>query len=295
MSRQGMELMYGALLDAVRGVRWPARRPVRTGATGVHGSRVRGYGAEFTEYRAYRSGDPLGKVDWKLFARSGRTSVRLSTERAVLPTSIVLDASASMAFPAPSHDKWEMARQLAIALAGVTHASGDPVGLVIAERERLTSVAPSTRRDVVPRLAGLVSGVAPAGDRPLAPALAEAARTSARVAIVSDFLGDADAMLADASVIAARGGEVHVVHVVAVEELDPRPGTTLVSDPEAPDERRAFGDAAAYREAFAAWRAGLADRWRAAGASYGIAVAGRDAVEQCVRRIVAPPGTVAVA
>ena len=287
--------MYGALLDAVRGVRWPARRAVRTGATGVHGSRVRGYGAEFTEYRAYRAGDPLGKVDWKLFARSGRTSVRLSTERAVLPTSIVLDASASMAFPVPSHDKWEMARQLTIALAGITHASGDPVGLVMAERERLTSVPPSTRRDVVPRLAGIVSGIVPAGARPLAPALADAARTSARVAIVSDFLGDVDAMLADASVIAARGGEVHVVHVVAVEELDPRPGTTLVSDPEAPDERRAFGDAAAYREAFALWRAELADRWRAAGASFATAVAGRDPVEQCVRRIVAPPGTVAVA
>jgi hypothetical protein len=33
---------YGALLEAVRGVRWPARRPVGGGAPGTHLARTRG-------------------------------------------------------------------------------------------------------------------------------------------------------------------------------------------------------------------------------------------------------------
>src|SRR5581483_10990842 len=90
---------YGPLLDAVRGVHWAARRPVAAGATGAHHSRMRGTSAEFSEYRLYRQGDDPRRLDWRLLARSDRAYIRLATDRAVLPTTIVLDASASMAFP----------------------------------------------------------------------------------------------------------------------------------------------------------------------------------------------------
>ena len=90
---------YASLLDAVRGIRWPARSAVRGGMPGAHMSRLRGISAEFAEYRAYRQGDDPRRVDWKLFARSDRAYIRLSNDRAILPTMIVLDASASMAFP----------------------------------------------------------------------------------------------------------------------------------------------------------------------------------------------------
>ena len=45
---------YALLLDAVRGIRWPARSAVRGGIPGAHTSRLRGISAEFTEYRPYR-------------------------------------------------------------------------------------------------------------------------------------------------------------------------------------------------------------------------------------------------
>ena len=77
---------YAALLDAVRGIRWPARTAVRGGIPGAHTSRLRGISAEFTEYRPYRQGDDTRRVDWKLFARSDRAYIRLSNDRAILPT-----------------------------------------------------------------------------------------------------------------------------------------------------------------------------------------------------------------
>src|SRR6478735_9542423 len=123
---------YAALLDAVRGIRWPARTAVRGGIPGSHTSRLRGISAEFTEYRPYRQGDDPRRIDWKLFARSDRAYIRLSNDRAILPTMIVLDASASMAFPLASNAKWTLAAQLGVALGAVARNSGDPVGLVVA-------------------------------------------------------------------------------------------------------------------------------------------------------------------
>src|SRR5512132_4474448 len=124
---------YAALLDSVRGIRWPARSAVRGGIPGAHTSRMRGSSAEFTEYRPYRQGDDLRRIDWKLFARSERAYIRLSNDRAILPTMIVLDASASMAFPLATKDKWKLAAQIGVALGAVAKNSGDPVGLAIAQ------------------------------------------------------------------------------------------------------------------------------------------------------------------
>src|SRR4051794_24858122 len=185
---------YGALLDAVRGVRWPARRRVAGAVTGVHQSRARGTTAEFSEFRAYRQGDDPRRLDWKLLARSDRAYVRLATERAVLPTTIVVDASASMAFPRRTLDKWRLARELAVGLAAVAHSSGDPVGLIVADGDDAgVRLAPRSRRGVVAEVARLLDDASPQGTQPLAAAIASA-RTP-RIAILTDLLGDADAML----------------------------------------------------------------------------------------------------
>src|SRR6266851_3149666 len=74
------------VIDAMRGVRWMARRPVLVGAPGAHRSRRRGTAVEFTEYRPYRQGDDPRRLDWKLLARTDRAYLRLTDDQAVLPT-----------------------------------------------------------------------------------------------------------------------------------------------------------------------------------------------------------------
>src|SRR4026207_1503125 len=137
---------YAGLLDSVRGIRWPARSAVRGGIPGAHTSRLRGISAEFTEYRPYRQGDDPRRIDWKLFARSDRAYIRLATDRAILPTMIVLDASASMAFPVATRGKWQGAREIAVALAAVVHADGDPVGVAVADDRGQMRVVPARTR-----------------------------------------------------------------------------------------------------------------------------------------------------
>lgn len=282
-------MTLGSLLDSVRGVHWPSRKPVAGGLSGTHQSKMRGPSAEFTEYRLYRQGDDPRRLDWRLLARSDRAYIRLATDRAVLPTTIVLDSTSSMAFPLHSHEKWNQARRLAIALAAVVHADGDPVGLAVRDdRGEKRVLPPRTRRGVVHEIARVVDAAEPDGTDPLAPVLT--VLRSPRIAIITDLLGDADELLRAASVHIVAGGEVHLVHIVAREELDPPKRAMLAADPESPTLQRLLADSTrrGYLDAFGEWRASMARRWRAAGASY-VEVVTDEEPAHAVRRIVEPP------
>jgi uncharacterized protein (DUF58 family) len=286
---------FAALLDSVRGIRWPARFAVRGGIPGAHTSRMRGISAEFTEYRPYRQGDDLGRIDWRLFARSNRAYIRLSNDRAILPTMIVLDASASMAFPVESNGKWRLASQLAVGLAAVARSSADPVGLVVA-RETSVQLQPRTRQGVIHEMIRAIEDAGPAGAPPVSPALTSASRLAGRVVIISDFLGDADELLGNAARAVAAGKEVHAIHILAREEIDPPRETLLVSDPEVPDIRRPLTRDArdAYLRAYSQWREQIAHDWSEAGIAFNEAIVGEEAAD-LIRRITAPRGVAASA
>ena len=272
-----------ALLDAVRGVRWPAKRRVPAAAHGVHRSRRRGVAAEFTEYRPYAQGDDPRRIDWKLLARSDRAFVRLSDDHALWPTMLVVDTSASMAFPVDTLAKWHHARRIALALASIAHAAGDPVGI---------GSVPRTRRGIVTELAESLSAIMPSGVASLERLLSDTVTIAreARIVLISDFLTDAEDLTAALAAARAVNGEVHAIHVVAAEELAPPMRDVSVEDPEDPTLRRPLvGSArAAYDREFAAWRSAIARDWRAVGASYVMTTTDEPA-ERAVRRIVAAP------
>ena len=94
-------------------------------------------------------------------------------------------------------------------------------------------------------------------------------------------------MVAGRWVVAGR--EVHAIHIVAPEELDPARESAMVSDPEASEVRRPLIGAAReqYLEAFGAWRESIAHDWSDAGTSYTMAVPGDETTEHLIRRIAA--------
>jgi uncharacterized protein (DUF58 family) len=292
---------HAALLDAVRTLRWPARRRVGGVLPGAHAARLRGASGEFSEYRAYRQGDDPRRLDWRLLARSDRAYVRLADDHALLTTVLLVDASASMAFPdaelarlvdgdpARVHAKWRTACAVAVGLAAVAHAAGDPVGLVVGGGDASArTLPPRSRRGMVHELAAMLDTVTPGGSAPLAPLVARVP-AGCRLVIVGDLLGpDAEALRRAASGHAGAGGDVYAVHVVAAEELAPPPALRVAVDPEDPRVRRPIDDAAsrlAYAQRFAAWRAALARDWRRVGAAYALARAD-EPPERLVRRVV---------
>ncbi len=283
---------YARVLDSVRGIAWPSLRRVSSALPGPHISRVRGTTAEFVEYRPYRQGDDPKKIDWKLLGRTDRVYIRVSQERTILPTMFVLDASASMAFPSETHAKWELARQLAVGLAAVARHRGDPVGLALADVRGTQIIAPRTRKTVLDEMMQHLER-APSGEAALTPAASSAMRQGARVVIVTDFLGDAGALLAAGKAYTATGAELYAIHVVDRGELDPDPGKMLLWDPEHPEVRRPMSPPAraAYVHRFTEWRAELAREWHAIGAVYAMAVPGEEPWRQVIRRITTPQGS----
>ncbi len=278
---------YGPLLDSLRGVAWPARRHARGAVAGTHRSPLRGVSPEFTEYRPYRQGDDPRRLDWKLLARTDRASVRVTRESSTLGTVIALDASASMAFPLPALGKWVQACRVAMGLAAVALAAGDPVGFVVATARGARSTMPRARGSVLEEGARLLRDIEPEGTEPLLPVLRSAAAVrGVRFAIVSDFLGDVPDLLAFARERASAGSELFAVHVVAREELEPGDEPILATDPESAEIRRplAASTRAEYQRAFARWREGQARAWRSAGAVY-TEVTTDEAAERAVRRV----------
>jgi uncharacterized protein (DUF58 family) len=258
----------GTLLDALRGVRWPARSRTTSSSTGAHLSSLKGTTAEFTEYRAYRQGDDPRRIDWKLLARSDRAYLRITDERAVHPTLFVLDASRSMAFPDDGPTKWTQACQLAIGLASVALASSDPVGLLVTGTPGASQPL-RARRDTLSAMIAALRTVTPAATASVTQAMLHAPDTS-RMVVITDCLDDRDGLVRALGARVARGRDVVLLHVVAPQELDPPTSARLAEDPENAAHRTPLvrSTRQRYLDQFTAWRTETAQCVRQTGALY---------------------------
>ena len=113
--------------------------------SGLHRSPLHGFSVEFSEHRKYAPGDDPRLLDWSVLARTDRLYVRKYQAETNLQCHLLVDTSASMAYPAPAEgaaarrmSKLEYAICLAAALG--YHVP----------RRRLRALRPKTRR-VVPQ------------------------------------------------------------------------------------------------------------------------------------------------
>src|SRR6185295_8456080 len=99
-----------------------------------------------SQYRHYRPGDDLKYVDWKLVARTDRVYTKQFRETTNMTAAIVVDTSASMAFPSPPRraagaeaeatlSKFRYSVITAAARAHLISTQGDAVGLTAARHE----------------------------------------------------------------------------------------------------------------------------------------------------------------
>ena len=103
--------------------------------SGLHRSPDFGFSQEFAEYRMYSPGDDLRHVDWNVYARTDRCYLKRYHGETNTLVTVLLDASASMAFSSHSTSKIDYARFLAASLAYLTHQQRDAGGLVIFDDE----------------------------------------------------------------------------------------------------------------------------------------------------------------
>src|SRR5271157_3720430 len=85
-------------LASISGLDLVAKTVVDGFVAGLHRSPDFGFSQEFAEYRAYSQGDDLRHVDWNVFARTGKCSLKRYRGETNSQLLILLDTSASMAY-----------------------------------------------------------------------------------------------------------------------------------------------------------------------------------------------------
>lgn len=110
-------------VQAIQRLRLAMPRPHPTPRTGEHPTRQTGEGLDFRDFRPYTPGDDLRRVDWNIYRRSHRVTVRLYDSQRRIPVTILVDRSASMFFDEPP--RVHIALQAAALLASATLQSHD--------------------------------------------------------------------------------------------------------------------------------------------------------------------------
>ncbi len=161
---------------------------------GVHRSPYHGFSAEFLEYRAYQPGESTRMIDWRKYAKSDETVVRLFEDETNLRAHILLDTSGSMRFASPGRvSKHEYASLLCAAIAWILVRQRDAVGFgAFGEQARVLLTPRSTSlhlRTIINHLDSLGAG-GPAGCGAALETLAAHVHRRGMCVVVSDLLDE---------------------------------------------------------------------------------------------------------
>ena len=227
-------------------------RTVRTGQRTL--GRVQGLGIEPENFREYNEGDDLRFLDWNAYARLDELAIRTFRAERQVEITMLVDASASMAFP-ERDDKLGLALALAASLAYVGMSDNDAVRIAAFARRRgnnhLDGSPFHRRRESYLDFRPFVTSVRTGGETRLAPPSTHCSITGGppeSVIVLSDLLVNrTDYEDALARLRAARH-EVKVVHVMGEIESSGAypPGLYRVRDAETGEIRETvFGPEAA--------------------------------------------------
>jgi uncharacterized protein (DUF58 family) len=197
------------------------RRPVSGWAAGQRRSRRPGRSVEFCDYRPYGAGDDPRYIDWSVYGRSDRLVVKVFVDDEDLCLHLLVDASASMDWGDPP--KLRYAARLAAALGFVGLSGHERVGLGVL-RDRVADGWPPARgRSQILPLLDYLRELKASGNTDLNRSLiqyASRSRGSGVVVLVSDLL-DPSGYQAGLRALLERRLEVHLLHVLAPDEIEP--------------------------------------------------------------------------
>lgn len=229
--------------------------------SGLHRSPFQGFSVEFSEHRKYTPGDDLRLIDWSVYGRTDRFFIRKYDAETNVECHLIVDTSASMAYPPPEHlndvnglSKLDYAICLAAALGYLLIHQQDAVGLARFDSQLRSYLPPRSRRAHLMRIISELAQVRPVRDQAekgLAEALHEVARRVRRrglMVVLSDFLADPEAVIKGLHHLRFRGHDVILLQVLDWTEarfpfeqlsefVDPETGGRIVVQPQAVRER----------------------------------------------------------
>jgi uncharacterized protein (DUF58 family) len=212
-----------SLVAAVDDLEVVARLIVEGTRSGQHRRPFHGFSNEFSQYRAYRPGDDLKYLDWKMLARSDRLYTRQFRETTNMSAMICLDSSGSMAYPEEGLSKFRYASMMAAALAHLIVMQGDAVGLMTMQGGRLVYVPARGGRAHLRTLLAQIDKLEPAlpwDPKTVIPRAADLLKRRGLVFVVSDFYDAPEETRVELRRVNRRGHDVALLQIVSKQEVD---------------------------------------------------------------------------
>jgi len=226
-ARAGHELLSTDFLTQLERLSLLSRRSFRGRVKGERRSPRKGISVEFSDYRPYGVGDDLRYVDWNVYARLDRLYLKLFVDEEDLCLHLLVDASASMGFGEPS--KLDYSARLAGALGFVGLVGLERVGVGVVRDRMAEGFNPARGRSQAIPLMDFLGRLRAGGTTSLNDGLAAYAlrsREAGLAVLVSDLM-DPGGYERGLKALLERRFDVHVIHVLAPDEMNPGFGGDL--------------------------------------------------------------------
>ncbi len=240
-----------------------ARTVVEGLHVGEHRSPYRGFSVEFVQHRPYAPGDELRHIDWKVYGRSDRYTIKQYEQDTNFICHLLLDASRSMVYGEGETNKLEYAKVLAATLAYLCVSQRDSAGLDVFDSSWRLQVPPSSQPGHIQAILHALESTEPhekTSIGPLLHQLAERVRRRGLIFLISDCLDEVESLLEGIRHLRFEGHDVTVFHVLHSDELRfPFDGIVQFENVEGPDQllTRSEEVRKAYLEALQSFRTGL--------------------------------------
>jgi len=206
----------------IRRLELTARRVVEGFLSGMHRSPYFGQSIEFLQHRPYVAGDEMRHIDWKVYARQDRLTIKQYEEETNLRLHLLVDCSGSMAYGEGDRNKFDYAASIAASLAYLALRQKDAAGLFTFDTAIRDSVpARSNQHQLQRMLRSLASGQAD-GQTELPKVTRQVAAAIPRgglVCVISDLLG-VESLAEGLRLLRSQGHDVALFHVLHDDELD---------------------------------------------------------------------------
>lgn len=222
-------------------IQLPVMRKLLSIMDGQHSALRQGRGWEFMDLAPYQPGDDVREIDWAATARTGSPIIKRHEATANLQVMLVVDTGREMGALAPSGEtKEEIALAACEAIAWLSVARGDQIGLVAGDDERVRFMpARSGNAHAETVLRRIEEDITLASPHANVPKLLARVRTVTRrrslIVIVTDStqptaMRETDDLIKSLSVR-------HQVILISIEDIDPttlEKGTEVVDVNEGP-------------------------------------------------------------
>jgi len=204
-----------------------ARHVVEGFVSGMHKSPYKGYSVEFAQHRPYAPGDDLRHLDWRVFAKADRFFIKEYEEETNMRVHLLLDASASMAYPehpgTGRMTKWDYAATVAASLAHLVIHQQDAVGLTLFDSDVRRQLPVTTNRAILTDMTKAIEADHPAKKTDvhrLFPQLAGKIPRRSMVVILSDLLTNIEDIILGLQRFRYGRHDVLVLQILDHDELE---------------------------------------------------------------------------